>query len=123
MAANNYEFKAKDDSVNKMIVVSDGDIALNSYSQQSGPLEMGTNLFINHTFANKEFFNNCIEYLVNPSDILQTRSKEYTLRLLDPKRVINEKLKWQLINMATPIVLIFIIGLIYQQIRKYIFAH
>ncbi|GAC1418295.1 MAG: gliding motility-associated ABC transporter substrate-binding protein GldG [Flavisolibacter sp.] len=122
MAANNYGFKDKTDSVTTMIVVSDGDIAQNSYSQQSGPLEMGTNLFINHTFANKEFFNNCIEYLVNPSDILQTRSKEYTLRLLDPKRVINEKSKWQAVNIAAPIILIFLSGLIYQQIRKYIFT-
>ena len=26
---------------------------------------------------------NCMDYLVNPSDILQTRAKEFTLRLLD----------------------------------------
>jgi hypothetical protein len=56
--------------------------------------------------------------LVNPTDILGTRSKEYTLRLLDPKRTKDEKSKWQFINIALPILLIILFGVIYQQIRK-----
>ena len=103
---------------NKMIIVADGDIATNQYSQMSGPLPMGMNVFTRYTYANKDFFTNCIEYLVNPSDILQTRSKEYTLRLLDPKRVDTEKTKWQLINIALPIILVIAFGLLYQQLRK-----
>jgi ABC-type uncharacterized transport system involved in gliding motility auxiliary subunit len=79
---------------------------------------MGMNVFTRYTYANKDFFTNCIEYLVNPSDILQTRSKEYTLRLLDPKRVDAEKTKWQLINIALPIILVIVFGLLYQQLRK-----
>jgi ABC-2 type transport system permease protein len=103
---------------NKMIVVADGDMAMNQYSQFTGPLPMGMNVFTRYTYANKDFFTNCIEYLVNPSDILQTRSKEYTLRLLDPKRVDAEKTKWQLINIALPIILVIVFGLLYQQLRK-----
>ena len=103
---------------NKMIVVADGDVAMNQYSQFTGPLPMGMNVFTRYTYANKDFFTNCLEYLVNPSDILQTRSKEYTLRLLDPKRVSAEKTQWQLINIALPIVLVILFGLLYQQLRK-----
>jgi ABC-2 type transport system permease protein len=103
---------------NKMIVVADGDVAMNQYSQFTGPLPMGMNVFTRYTYANKDFFTNCLEYLVNPSNILQTRSKEYTLRLLDPKRVSAEKTKWQLINIALPIVLVILVGLLYQQLRK-----
>ncbi|MFN2456593.1 MAG: gliding motility-associated ABC transporter substrate-binding protein GldG [Chitinophagaceae bacterium] len=102
----------------KMIIVSDGDIAMNQYSQFDGPLPMGYNLYIRQTFANKNFFVNSLEYLVNPTDILQTRSKEYSLRLLDPKQVNENKNKWQLINIALPIALIILFGLIYQQLRK-----
>lgn len=103
---------------NKMIVVSDGDIAMNQFSQSSGPLPMGMNMFTRVTYANKDFFLNCLEYLVNPTDILQTRSKEYALRLLDPKRVDEEKSKWQLINILLPIAVIILIGFIYQSFRK-----
>ncbi|HEY1115450.1 MAG TPA: gliding motility-associated ABC transporter substrate-binding protein GldG [Chitinophagaceae bacterium] len=102
----------------KMIVVADGDIAQNQYSQFTGPLPMGMNVFTRYTYANRDFFTNALEYLVNPSDILQTRSKEYTLRLLDPRRVNEEKTTWQLVNIALPITLVILFGLAYQQLRK-----
>jgi gliding-associated putative ABC transporter substrate-binding component GldG len=102
----------------KMIVVSDGDIAMNQFSPSMGPLPMGMNLFTRYTYANKDFFTNSLEYLVNPSDILQTRAKEYTLRLLDPKRVEEERTKWQAINIALPIVLIIGFGTLFQYLRK-----
>jgi ABC-2 type transport system permease protein len=102
----------------KMIVVADGDIAQNQFSSSMGPLPMGMNVFTRYTYANKDFFTNSLEYLVNPSDILQTRSKEYTLRLLDPRRAQDEKAKWQAINILLPIVLIVLFGIGYQQWRK-----
>lgn len=121
LSAMNYNFLNNSDD-NKMIVVSDGDIAMNPYSSTSGPLPMGTNVFTHYTYANKEFFLNCLDYLVNPTDILKTRAKQFTLRLLDPKKIIAEKTKWQLINIALPIILIIIFGVIYQQFRRYRFA-
>jgi gliding-associated putative ABC transporter substrate-binding component GldG len=102
----------------KMIIVADGDLALNSVSMRDGPMPMGYNFFTQHTFANKDFFMNAIEYLVNPSEILSTRAKEYTLRLLDPVKTKDEKTMWQIINIAAPILLIILFGFIYQQIRK-----
>jgi ABC-2 type transport system permease protein len=117
-AAYNYPLRNRSQEENKMIVVADGDIAMNQFSPSTGPMEMGANVFTRYTFANKDFFINAIEYLVNPSNILQTRAKEYRLRLLDPRRTGEERTKWQLINIALPIILILLAGLIYQQIRK-----
>ena len=122
MAAMNYTTLRNSDAANKMIVVADGDIAMNQYSSTLGPLPMGMNAFTRYTYANKDFFTNCMDYLVNPSDILQTRSKEFTLRLLDPKKAVDEKTKWQLINIALPIILIVLFGLLYQQMRRQRFA-
>jgi hypothetical protein len=52
---------------NKMIVVSDADIASNDFSpQDQRPLEMGFNRFTQAQYANKEFILNCIEYLTIP---------------------------------------------------------
>jgi gliding-associated putative ABC transporter substrate-binding component GldG len=102
----------------KMIVVADGDIATNQYSQTNGPLPMGVNLFTKYTFANKEFFINSVEYLVNPSNLLETRAKNFTLRLLNPVKVKDQKTTWQFINIALPIAAMLLFGFIYQQIRK-----
>lgn len=121
-AAMRYPILYNNQSDNKMIVVADGDIAMNQFSQFDGPLPMGMNFFTRYTYANKDFFLNALEYLVNPTDILQTRSKEFTLRLLDPKRTQEEKLKWQVINIALPIIIVILFGFIYQQLRRYRFA-
>ena len=118
MAAYNVPVKSACDAAAKMIVVADGDIAINQVSPQYGPLPMGVNFYTNYTFANKEFFNNCLEYLVNPSNILETRAKDFTLRLLDLKKVREEKTTWQFINIGLPILLVVLAGFIYQKVRK-----
>jgi hypothetical protein len=79
---------------------------------------MGFNFYTNYTFANKEFFSNCLEYLVNPPGILETRAKDFTLRLLDLKKVKEQKTTWQFVNIVLPVLLIILFGVIYQQVRK-----
>ena len=111
-------FSNRSDQNGKMIIVGDGDIATNEVSQQQGPMPMGNNFYTRHTFANKDFFINSVEYLVNPSNILETRAKDYTLRLLDPVKVKNRKALWQFINIVIPVLLVILFGFIYQQIRK-----
>jgi ABC-2 type transport system permease protein len=107
---------------NKMIVVADGDIVLNGIFQEK-PLPMGVNSYTVETqyeyqFANKEFVENCLEYLINNAGLSEARAKDYTLRLLDSKKVAEQKTMWQVINLALPILLIIIFGLIYNWWRK-----
>lgn len=119
-------FKQESGKDGKMIVVADGDIVLNDVTSK-GPIPMGMNLYTMGTqyeyqFANRDFLLNCLEYMTSKSSIIQTRNKEIVLRLLDTKKVDAEKSKWQLINIALPIILIIIFGAIYQQSRRYRFA-
>ncbi|MEO8110071.1 MAG: gliding motility-associated ABC transporter substrate-binding protein GldG [Ginsengibacter sp.] len=107
---------------NKMIIVADGDIVLNGVTQNQ-PLPMGVNPFTigsqyEYQFANKQFVENCIEYLVNNAGLSEARSKDYTLRLLDPKRIATEKTTWQIINIVLPVISIIFFGLIYQWWRR-----
>ena len=107
---------------NKMIVVADGDIVLNGIFQDK-PLPMGVNSYTVQTqyeyqFANKEFVENCLEYLINNAGLSEARAKDYTLRLLDPKKVAEYKSVWQIINLALPVLLIIIFGVIYNWWRK-----
>ena len=119
-------FKQEGTSDSKLIVVSDGDIILNDVTS-NGPLPLGMNLYTigsqyEFQFANRDFLLNCLEYLTSKSTIIQTRNKEIVLRLLDPQKVEAERTRWQLINIAVPILLVIIFGIIYQQFRRYRFT-
>jgi len=117
------DFQTKNVSDNKMIVVADGDIALNAFSQKDGPLPMGMNQYTygsqyQYQFANREFVENCLDYLINPYGLTEAKSKDYTLRLLDVKKIDDQRSLWQLINIAGPIIIVFLFALMYQWQRK-----
>ena len=111
-------FRAASEKDNKMIVISDADIVANVVTANEGPLPMGYNQFTNNQYANKEFFLNCIQYLTDSSGILETRSKDFALRLLDVKKTEDSRSTWQLLNIGLPIVLVLIFGFVYQAVRK-----
>jgi len=122
---------------NKIIVVSDGDMVLNEFVPSQGPgspplpLPMGWNRYAYEAYdqktedgkyfipvANRQFLQNCLEYLVANPAIIETRNKNIILRLLDTKKVKEQKTTWQLINIALPVLLVILFGFFYQQIRK-----
>ncbi|OQP58654.1 gliding motility-associated ABC transporter substrate-binding protein GldG [Niastella populi] len=111
-------FRAATQNENKMIVVSDADIVANPVTANEGPLYMGYNQFTNYQYANKDFFLNCIQYLTDSSGILETRSKDFTLRLLDPAKTEESRGKWQVLNIGLPVLLVLIFGVVYQAVRK-----
>jgi ABC-2 type transport system permease protein len=117
--ANIYKqpFLANAEKASKIIVCADAEIVMNEVTER-GPLPMGYNKDINYTFANQDFIQNCLDYLVNPSGILETRSKDFTLRLLDPKKVEDNRSFWQFIAIVMPIALVILCGFIYQVLRK-----
>jgi gliding-associated putative ABC transporter substrate-binding component GldG len=107
----------------KMILVADGDIVLNDISTKQGPLPMGMNLFTlgsqyEYPFANRQFLMNSLEYLTSKGNLIATRNKEISLRLLDSQKVEEQRTTWQLINIALPVLVIILFGIIYQQMRK-----
>lgn len=117
-----HPFIAHSEKASKMIIASDADLVTNVVTQQEGPLEMGLNQFTKTKYANKEFLLNSIEYLVNPNGVLETRAKDYTLRLLDPKLLEEQKTFWQVFNLTLPILLVALFGGLFQYLRKRKFA-
>lgn len=96
----------------KMIVVADGDIARNEYSRSTGQVyPLGYDRNTGQTFANKNFLVNCVNYLLDEEGMLQLRSREVKLRLLDKKKVNQQRNKWQLINVGLPLLIVFSFGL------------
>ena len=108
---------------NKIIVVADGDIVLNAVVKANQPIPMGMNQYTYGTqkefpFANKDFLQNCLEFLINENGLSEAKSKDYVMRLLDSKKVREEKTLWQIINIVAPILLVILFALIFQWWRK-----
>ena len=102
-----------------MIVVADGDIIRNQIDIRTRkPLPLGYDQYTQNTYGNKEFIENAISYLVDGEGLIDIRSREFKVRLLDPDKIVNQRLRWQLVNILVPTGLVVILGLILAAIRK-----
>lgn len=120
IAGQEFHFKEKSEFT-KMIVVSDADIIKNDVRQRANGIfitPLGYDRYTKQTYGNKEFVMNAVHYLVDESGILDIRSREFKLRLLDKSKIQEEKTKWQIINTVLPIVFILIFAVLLAYIRK-----
>lgn len=111
-------FKEEADSATRMIVIADGDMLENDFTQRTGPMEMGYWQFTGDRFANKEFILNCLEYLTDNSGLIEARSKDVRLRLLDVARAKKERITWQVVNIGIPLAVVLIFASAYMFSRK-----
>ena len=120
---NDTNFKHVDHGKHtKMIVVADGDVARNDYNRNNGQVyPLGFDRNTQQIFANKTFLLNCVNYLLDEEGMLQLRSREVKLRLLDKKKINLQRSKWQFINVAMPLLLViaFAVSQFYIRKRKY----
>jgi ABC-2 type transport system permease protein len=112
-----HPFLATAEKPAKIIVCASAGIVMNDITQR-GPAPMGYDKDIDFTFSNQDFIQNCFDYLADSTGILETRSKDFTLRLLDVKKLEDDRTMWQFINIGCPLLLVIISGLIYQALRK-----
>ena len=120
------EFRLKTESEpTKMIVVADADIIRNEVKRSgtSGtPFPLGQDRVTGATYGNTDFIINSLNYLVDENKIMELRSRELKLRLLDRNRIKDERLWWQILNIAGPVLLVIVAGLIYSFFRKKIYT-
>ncbi|HJW28994.1 MAG TPA: hypothetical protein VJ508_07045, partial [Saprospiraceae bacterium] len=113
------EFKAEGDSA-KVVIVPDGDIIKNLVNPSNGDIApLGYNKYEDATYTgNRDFILNAVEYMMDDNGVLEARTKDIKLRLLDVGKAKEEGLKWQLINMLGPLFLIIAIGISWHLVRK-----
>jgi ABC-2 type transport system permease protein len=103
----------------KMIAVSDGDFPLNEVNYRTGePYELGFAPFTQQTFANQDFIMNSLAFLTNEDGLIVARNKEVQIRPLDPIQAAEERLFWQILNLAGPVLLVIILGIVFNYWRK-----
>ena len=94
---------------NKMIVVSDGNVARNDIIQGQ-PVPLGLDYSTQITYGNEEFLMNAIDYLMDDSGLMSLRNRTVQLRMLDKQSIVMDKSYWQWLNLLTPLVFIWFIG-------------
>jgi len=115
-------FKIKNESVlTKMIVIADADIIRNDVRRvgmKETPYPLGQDKYSGEIFGNKDFLVNCLNYLVDDHGIMELRSRELKLRLLNTAIIKAGKFKWQLFNVVVPILIVILSGLLHVFLRR-----
>lgn len=109
---------AKVKAPGKIIVAGDGDLMMNEISPKEGPQDLGIYRYSDYKFDNKSFLLNSIEYLTDPDNLLEARTKNIDNRILDPKRTEQERSTWQAVNIGVPVALILLLGAVFFFVRK-----
>ncbi len=106
----------------RMLVISDGDVAANpTRIDENGKetwLPLGFNKFERTTYSNKDLVLNAVEYLSDASGVIEARSREVKLRLLDGVRAKSEKTFWQSLNIGVSVAFIALFGAFFAWRRK-----
>ncbi|MDR2652922.1 MAG: gliding motility-associated ABC transporter substrate-binding protein GldG [Prevotellaceae bacterium] len=115
-----FDFVAESKNV-KMFIASDGDIIRNDIVRRTGRTEilpLGYDRYLNQTFGNKDFVKNIILYLTDDSGLLEIRSRDISLRLLDKEMLVLNRNRIILINTLVPPIIIIVFGIIFTVVRK-----
>lgn len=104
-----------------MIVIADGDVVRNDF-MNGQLLPLGYDKYTRQMYGNKEFLINCVNYLCGDEDLIPLRSREVIMRRLDVAKIEREKTAWQIVNVALPIVIIVLFGVLLAVLRKKTFT-
>ena len=126
---NSSEIGFKTESANtSMIVIADGDIIRNQLAQLDyakknnkrvgSPLPLGYDQYTNNTYGNKQFIENAISYLLEGDGLINIRSRELKIRLLDMNKVNDNPTLWQIVNVILPSAIMIILGIVLAILRK-----
>ncbi|NVK85341.1 MAG: gliding motility-associated ABC transporter substrate-binding protein GldG [Cytophagia bacterium] len=107
----------------KLVVLSDGDFIRNELNlRNKQPYELGVNPFREEgeqvRYANKDFMFNALAYLTDENGLITSRNKEITLRPLNRVKLQEERTYWQTLNLAGPLVILVLFGVIRDFLRK-----
>ena len=106
-----------------MLFRSDGDIPLNNLVKGNEPIPMGMNPYTYGTqreypFANRNFTENCIEYMLDDAGLNEAKSKEHKTPLFNTARIREERSFWQYVNLLLPPALLLMYGFVFNIYRR-----
>lgn len=105
-------------AANKMIVISDGDLIRNQLDKNFQPVELGYDQRSGNLYDNKDFLMNCINYLLDDNGLINIRSKDLDLPLLDKEKVYERYTITKFITIGLPILVLGLFGIVFTLFRK-----
>jgi gliding-associated putative ABC transporter substrate-binding component GldG len=117
LAFDQTNFQAKGKS-GKMIVISDGDVIKNQLDKNLLPVELGYDQRSRNLYDNKDFLMNCVNYLLDDTGLINIRSKDLDLPLLDKEKVYENYTYIQFLTIGLPIVVLTLFGFVFTFLRK-----
>jgi gliding-associated putative ABC transporter substrate-binding component GldG len=115
-----FEAKGKD---NKMIVISDGDLIKNQLDKNGQPIELGYDQRSGNLYDNKDFLMNCVNYLLDDTGLINIRSKDLDLPLLDKEKVYESYTTTQILTIGFPLLILGLFGVLFTFLRKKKYAN
>lgn len=102
----------------KMIVISDGDVAKNQFDKNGEPLELGYDKWTEEFYENKDFMLNCVNYLLDDNGLINIRTKEVELPMLNTQKVYDNYLYAELVTVGLPLLILALFGVLFTWLRK-----
>jgi gliding-associated putative ABC transporter substrate-binding component GldG len=117
LAFDQNDFQAKGIS-GKMIVISDGDVIKNQLDKNLLPVELGYDQRSGNLYDNKDFLMNCVNYILDDSGLINIRSKDLDLPILDKEKVYENYTYIQFLTIGLPLVILGLFGFLFTYLRK-----
>ena len=117
LAFDQNDFQTKGIS-GKMIVISDGDVIKNQLDKNLLPVELGYDQRSGNLYDNKDFLMNCVNYILDDSGLINIRSKDLDLPILDKEKVYENYTYIQFLTIGLPIAILAVFGLLFTLLRK-----
>ena len=119
---NGNPFRFREKSVpTRMIIVSDADVIRNEVRRRGDGayiIPLGFDRYTNQTYGNKDLIVNMVNYLNDDSGLMNLKSREFKLRLLDKNKVLEHRTKWQVLNLLIPSLTLMVFVGIWLLIRR-----
>ncbi len=110
-------------TANKMIVISDGDLIRNQLDKNFQPVELGFDQRSGNLYDNKDFLMNCVNYVLDDNGLINIRSKDLDLPLLDKEKVYETYTATQILTIGLPILILGLFGVVFTFLRKKKYAN
>ncbi len=118
--SHSFPFRQKG-LIARQIFIADADIIRNEttgIASDSTTLPLGFDRYANRQYGNSDFLKNAVLYLTDERGWMQLRSKTVKLRMLNKVKVNDNILFLQLINIALPVLLVVLAGLLFNYFRR-----
>lgn len=102
----------------KMIVIADGDIVKNQFDKDGHFLELGYDKWTGEHYDNLNFMMNSVNYLLDDTGLINIRSKDVSLPMLNTQKVYDNYNTIQIITVGLPVVVLALFGVVFTWLRR-----